>query len=64
MIVCQFIILILLVLNLICNLWTDFHGRKAREAGGFAGAVGSLVVFAFALWLYKSAGALSLILPL
>ena len=42
-------------------LRTDFNGSKAREPGGFGGAIMTVVIIAAQLFIYYKAGAFSLI---
>ena len=60
MIYAQIAIAILLLVNFLVLLRSDFYGRKAREPGGFGGAIITLLVTAAAFLLYWKAGAFSL----
>lgn len=56
---CQWTLLALTFASVLYNLYTDFHGRKQKEPGGFQGAVITLIGMAVLLFIYKTAGAFS-----
>jgi hypothetical protein len=60
---CQILLAINVLVSLLALLWTDFHGRPAKEPAGFVGAVATLIVIAGMVLVYWKAGALSLLIP-
>lgn len=62
-VVCQWIVAGAVVANLFSMLRTAFHGRSARDPGGFPGAVVSILLTALLALLYWGAGAFDRILP-
>lgn len=59
---CQLILVSFLVYGLFTGLHQDFNGRVAKPAGGFRGAVSTVVSTALVAWLYYAAGAMSMLL--
>ena len=50
------IILAITALAFFINLYRDFNGVEAKEAGGFWGAVSSILATSFMIFLYWKAG--------
>jgi len=56
---CQLVVIAICVINFFGLLYTDFHGRKTKEPGGFAGAISTVIVSLAMAALFWGAGAFS-----
>lgn len=54
--ICQILIITILVGTLFRNLYSDIHGIRSRDAGGFRGVVISIFVFVLMVLVYYKAG--------
>lgn len=56
---CQITILCLMVIGFLAMLHADINGREQKEPSGFAGVVGTIIVYAIAFALNLYAGTFS-----
>lgn len=61
--ICQWLILLLMVFNLMMLIKRDIEGVKARQPSGFPGVIASFIAVATVVTVYYFAGAFSLVLP-
>lgn len=55
----QCLLIGLLILGFFANLFWDVNGKAAKEPEGFAGVVGTIVIYTIIVFLYHKAGLFS-----
>lgn len=53
---CQTVWVLLMVGGFLANVYWDINGRPAREPSGFAGVVGTIVIYALSIAMGFGAG--------
>jgi hypothetical protein len=59
---CQIVLMILLGFSLLRMIYIDINGRESKPATGFAGVLGTFVIFALILTLFYFCGAFSTVI--